>query len=409
MTDGDALHKAICDNPDEDTPRLAYADWLQEQGGKDRLFRAEYIRGAIRLAREEYGSPAWQKARAAWDKYDTKVRQQAAAGKLPWVAHLKGRARAYEFDRGFVGHITVFSKRFVAEGEKFFSQDPIRSVKFVTLTAGSGTVPAKELFACPHLARVLRLSLDGSGLQDSDLKLMAASRHLANVKTLSLAEYQRFTAKGLVKLLQELPAVEEFLMPRSYRFNDSFATTLAGSPALAKLKALDLTEHSLTAKGLARLLATKHGKSLRELRVSAGFEWDDVSEEDEDDPDYFEDDRPDYERDWRFQESDGTEVAAILHKCRFPELRFLDCSGWRMGDAGLKALVAGGGFPSLRQIDLSANELTRDGMKALADSPLGPQLVYVSTGFDAALQTDKVMREVRKMFPNARVTGYGVY
>src|SRR5690242_18641709 len=41
MTDGDALLAAILANPDDDTPRLVYADWLQENGDQD---RAEFIR-----------------------------------------------------------------------------------------------------------------------------------------------------------------------------------------------------------------------------------------------------------------------------------------------------------------------------------------------------------------------------
>src|SRR5689334_8936314 len=47
MTDRDALHKAICENPDEDTPRLAFADFLQEQGETE---RAEFIRDQLALA-----------------------------------------------------------------------------------------------------------------------------------------------------------------------------------------------------------------------------------------------------------------------------------------------------------------------------------------------------------------------
>src|SRR5262245_3568916 len=31
-SDGEALFRAICEQPWEDTPRLAYADWLQENG-----------------------------------------------------------------------------------------------------------------------------------------------------------------------------------------------------------------------------------------------------------------------------------------------------------------------------------------------------------------------------------------
>ncbi|HUR53454.1 MAG TPA: TIGR02996 domain-containing protein, partial [Gemmataceae bacterium] len=48
MTDGDALLAAILAEPDEDTPRLMYADWLEEEGRRE---RAEFIRTQIALAR----------------------------------------------------------------------------------------------------------------------------------------------------------------------------------------------------------------------------------------------------------------------------------------------------------------------------------------------------------------------
>jgi len=53
MTDHDALVAAICADPDEDTPRLAYADFLQENGEPE---RAEFVRAQIDLAR----TPAWE-------------------------------------------------------------------------------------------------------------------------------------------------------------------------------------------------------------------------------------------------------------------------------------------------------------------------------------------------------------
>ena len=52
------------------------------------------------------------------------------------------------------------------------------------------------------------------------------------------------------------------------------------------------------------------------------------------------------------------------------------------------------------------NDLTRDGLKALADSAVGEQLAYLGVGFDKALESEKVMKEVRKMFPKACVSGY---
>jgi uncharacterized protein (TIGR02996 family) len=44
VNDGDALRAAIVAYPDEDTPRLMYADWLQEN---DQPERAEFIRSSI--------------------------------------------------------------------------------------------------------------------------------------------------------------------------------------------------------------------------------------------------------------------------------------------------------------------------------------------------------------------------
>src|SRR5262249_46411260 len=54
MTDHDALFAAICANPDDDLPRLAYADWLREH---DRPDEAEYVRVSCRLAQHPFDDP----------------------------------------------------------------------------------------------------------------------------------------------------------------------------------------------------------------------------------------------------------------------------------------------------------------------------------------------------------------
>jgi uncharacterized protein (TIGR02996 family) len=48
VSDGDALLAAILANPDEDTPRLVFADYLQENGEQA---RAEFVRVQMELAR----------------------------------------------------------------------------------------------------------------------------------------------------------------------------------------------------------------------------------------------------------------------------------------------------------------------------------------------------------------------
>src|SRR3954471_965343 len=53
MSDHDALLAAICAQPDEDTPRLAFADYLEEN---DQPERAAFVRAQVELAR----TPAWE-------------------------------------------------------------------------------------------------------------------------------------------------------------------------------------------------------------------------------------------------------------------------------------------------------------------------------------------------------------
>ena len=48
MNDRDALLATILAEPDEDTPRLVYADWLQEHGEED---RARFIRAQGEVGR----------------------------------------------------------------------------------------------------------------------------------------------------------------------------------------------------------------------------------------------------------------------------------------------------------------------------------------------------------------------
>ena len=50
MTTEDALLAAIAATPDDDLPRLVYADWLDENG---RPIRAEFIRLQIEIAKKE--------------------------------------------------------------------------------------------------------------------------------------------------------------------------------------------------------------------------------------------------------------------------------------------------------------------------------------------------------------------
>src|SRR5690242_5801815 len=57
MSEGDSLYQAILANPDDDAPRLVYADWLDEHGQPE---RAEFIRVQCAMARIPPHTARWR-------------------------------------------------------------------------------------------------------------------------------------------------------------------------------------------------------------------------------------------------------------------------------------------------------------------------------------------------------------
>ena len=385
MTDRDAFLAAIRANPDEDTPRLAFADFLDEQGTKPDQYRADFIRTACRLARAEPYSPEW---RVLGERNAKLVRKIPAT----WTAHLKGRAIASDFERGFIGHVTMYSKRFVAEGAKLFDDDPIRTVKFATLKSARGSVPAKELFACPHLARLARVILDGSGLKDKELAAFAQSPHTANLRGLSLGGDNPFPRSALPALLAARPNLADLSLLGNTHVKDPHMKALADAKGLANLTHLNLDRTGVTAVGIASLVGSKHAWNLRVLRLAPLYDFDEEHGE-------------------TFgtagNRADGLATAqAVAASTGLTNLEELDLADRKLGNNGLAELAEARGLPNLRRLILADNSIGVKGVQLLAKTPLGRQLRYINF-----LDNDSLARietDVKEMFPSAwvRVT-YG--
>jgi uncharacterized protein (TIGR02996 family) len=65
MTDREALLQTILDNPDDDLPRLIFADWLEETGEPSNVARAEFIRLQCKI-----GIPHWTYAKWLQERGD---------------------------------------------------------------------------------------------------------------------------------------------------------------------------------------------------------------------------------------------------------------------------------------------------------------------------------------------------
>ncbi len=133
MNDGEALLKAILANPDEDTPRLVYADWLDEN---DQPERAEFIRVQIELAAIEPGHWEYGKVKREFDLLDANT--QGTANWFVWsgIAGLFIAAASsahLSFCRGFVESIACKPDEWLAHADAILGEHPVRHVTLDSL------------------------------------------------------------------------------------------------------------------------------------------------------------------------------------------------------------------------------------------------------------------------------------
>ncbi|MFO0842995.1 MAG: TIGR02996 domain-containing protein [Gemmataceae bacterium] len=89
--DDKALLTAILADPDDDLPRLAYADWLDEHGDDG---RAEFVRGQVELARTD-----WAEDRHA--QLLARGRELEDRHRADWLAGAPSGVVIGQFERGF--------------------------------------------------------------------------------------------------------------------------------------------------------------------------------------------------------------------------------------------------------------------------------------------------------------------
>src|SRR5437870_2291421 len=125
MSDRDALLAAIRAQPDEDTPRLIFADWLDEN---DESQRAAFVRAQIELAR----TPPWEPFAVRCRRFAPEIAsgKQFLADLPPAGVNLVSWAER-PFRRGFGWAIDVRTIGLWAElAEPLFEREPIGSVRF---------------------------------------------------------------------------------------------------------------------------------------------------------------------------------------------------------------------------------------------------------------------------------------
>lgn len=208
--------RAICENPEDDTARLVYADWLDENGDPD---RAEFIRLQVAVPRrpeehDERYARAEELRRKHWDEWRAELPQ------------LSGIAWSSNFWRGFVPSVSVtVGKWLIRQHEQVFSSAPIHSL--VLHDAGLATLRA--VLEVPEIERLTNLSLLHSRVREGEWQLLAQCPRLVRLRAL------RFDAPRI--------------MPGWARraFTEEDAQAFVDSPYLTRLEHIHIKDGIVTA------------------------------------------------------------------------------------------------------------------------------------------------------------------
>jgi uncharacterized protein (TIGR02996 family) len=134
--DGAGILADILAHPGDDTPRLVYADWLEESGEGE---RAEFIRAQIELAAcpEPDGRCRCGKPACRWCPIQWRVARLLLERSLSWLdrpcmdLESATAGRACHYRRGFVEAVRCTLDGWKAHGPDIVRAHPVREVSIV--------------------------------------------------------------------------------------------------------------------------------------------------------------------------------------------------------------------------------------------------------------------------------------
>lgn len=263
MSDREALIDVIAARPREDTPRLALADWLDENGEPG---RAAFVRLQCRASGLRRGTWACADAlRAAEDC-------RAEHG-VDWLGDWASRLVDWEYRRGFLWRVRITVDQFLAHGEELFRSEPVgrlelidgRHLAFDGTPEPLGEDAVREVVAHPAFARVRDCAVVPARFLDTT----PASAWLAALATNpQVTRLRRFGPVGDFSF-----NYDGYEGRRPRRGIDPRAlAAFCGAAHLRRLRALNLSQCSVTGRDqdvLARQIATAtFARSLRSLKLA---------------------------------------------------------------------------------------------------------------------------------------------
>lgn len=204
MSDELALLAAILANPDEDTPRLVFADYLDENGTGSSAARAEFIRVQMDITRQPERHPYSPPYRAKV----TRFARLFAAHAPEWLEVIGVPQPRAIFRRGFVEEIRATADEILAIGEAALSREMLSLVEVVPtlkpvpdLDRGAvGDAVLRRLAEWPVPGRIRYLRLSAFTLTTQAVKAFVSSPAASRLKAFCLygCEYPDLAVREVI-------------------------------------------------------------------------------------------------------------------------------------------------------------------------------------------------------------------
>jgi uncharacterized protein (TIGR02996 family) len=333
----DGFVRAICADPEDDTARLVYADWLDENGEP---LRAEFIRLQCELDSTDPFAPGRRAlCRREWDLIRKHGKQWIREDSIADVVDpesLWHHPPKTCFRRGFVDRAWFVSPDdFCRTAPVLFARAPVTGISLWS----PYTVPQdrQQWFQNTGFAIAMReLGLQNYPVHEpcgtefpepDEFRRMADSPEFTRLR--SFAMNALYTDRRHLRILAASPAAANLreldLSGNMCLVGEAWAA-LVETPAFAGLRSLRLDDSHLRASGLGALVNSPHLGDLERLSLEA-------------DPN---------------RSAVGPEGIRLICESRgLPKLRELNLHGQGGGSAGLRTLAAWPGLARLTRLDLS--------------------------------------------------------
>lgn len=335
MNDRDALYAAILAHPDEDTPRLAYADWLEENGEAE---HAAFIRKDIEEAREPWGEATLR------DFLRPAEEKTHFAPPSPVESHTDYSC-SVGFHRGFASEVSV---QFWNPGdENWLQRLPVlfhhAPIDEFSISGERNQIPHWDEFVTnPLFAKVRKLSLSLASRNEAQMRKLIDSPHSTALRELAISVDSEGAAMAFLRsrLVKQLTAL-------------NFTFHYASGPSDAAVKKLGTV---LKQSSLRRLCLYESGQIWAGVRESL----------------------PETLEELVFLTHDfGIDgIEPFARSYRGKNLRALTFTG-PLSEGDMQALAACPALSGLLRLELGECRLTSRAVQALAKSPHLGNLLYL--------------------------------